>query len=96
MEHFTVYWYHSCENEEPRTFYVEIGDDRFETRKVQIYDDGSFGMAGHSFSFGGAELGDQPAPPIEEINGDTEFSANIITAEEFETVWVKYQNYLSQ
>jgi len=94
MEYFTVYWYHSSGNEEPRTFYVEIGDDRFEVRKVEVYDDGSFSMAGDGFSFGGAELGDQPTPPIEEINGDTEFSANSITAAEFEAVWAKYRDYL--
>lgn len=94
MEYFTVHWYHMLGNDEPRTFYVEIDDDRFETRKVEIYDDGSFGMAGNDFAFGGTELGDQETPLIEEINGDTEFSASIITPGEFEAVWAKYRDYL--
>lgn len=53
MEYFTVYWYHCCGNKEPRTFYSEIDDDRYETRKVEIYDDGSFSLAGNGFAFGG-------------------------------------------
>jgi len=94
MEYFTAYWYHTAGNEEPRTFYSEIDNNRFETRKIEIYEDGSFGMAGDDFSFGGTELGDMSVPPIEEIDGDTEFSASIISAEEFEAVWAKYRDYL--
>jgi len=94
MEYFTVHWFHSLGNEEPRIFYSEIGDDRYELKKIEVYDDGSFGMARGNFSFGGTELGDQPTPPLEEINGDTEFKAGTITPEEFEAVWAKYINYL--
>lgn len=96
MEYFTAYWYHSFDNEEPRIFYSEIDHNRYEIRKVEVYDDNSFGMAGDDFSFGGAELGEKPVPQLEEINGDTEFKADAITAEEFEAVWTKYINYLKR
>ena len=94
MEYFTVYWFHSFDDEEPRIFYSEIGDDRYEVRKIEVYDDGSFGMAGSDFSFGGTELGEKPVPSLEEINGDTQFKADAITPGEFEALWVKYLNYL--
>jgi len=94
MEYFTAHWYHLSGNDEPRTFYSEIDHKRFEQRKIEIFDDGSFGMAGNGFSFGGTDLGDVPIPSIEEINGDTEFSAGLITADEFEAVWAKYRDYL--
>lgn len=93
MEYFKATWFHYFEDE-PGTFYTELDDNRFETRKIEVFKDGSFGMASQAFSFGGCKLADQSLPGIEEINGDTQFMAAVITKDEFEKTWFNYANYL--
>ncbi len=95
MEYFKATWIHDLD-EEPILFYSELDNSRNEVRKVEIYRDESFGLADSSFEFGGAKLGLEPVPSINEINSDPEFIAQIISKEEFEEVWAEYNNYLKK
>jgi uncharacterized protein DUF6881 len=53
----------------------EIGDDGFETRKVDEYRDGRLDYADENTRSGTTLLGDQPVPTLDEINADEEFTA---------------------
>jgi hypothetical protein len=93
MEYFKASWLHSLDDE-PILFYSEIDENRNEIRKVEIYRDNSFGLADLNFEFGGARLGLESVPPIDEINSQAEFLAQSITREEFEEVWHEYTRFL--
>jgi hypothetical protein len=80
-----VRWHHDLP-EEPVVLYSEI-DSGFEVRKVEVYRDGRHDYADRSHSTGTTMLGEKLMPDVEEINQDPEFSATVITAEEFERAW---------
>lgn len=58
-----------------------------EVRKVEVYRDGRHDLADRSRSTGSTMLGEQLMPAVEEINEGPEFSAEAISAAEFERVW---------
>lgn len=93
MEYLKVIWLHSFEDE-PILLYSEIDDKRFETRKIEIYKDDSFGLAMQSYEFGGTFLGIEPVPFSDEIKKDTQFIPALISKEEFESVWDEYISLL--
>jgi len=86
MQYIKCLWEHNFPSE-PVLLYSEIDDDRYETRKVEYYADGSFGIASEAVEIGATALGTVPVPPIEKINNDPEFLASDISMEEFEEVW---------
>jgi hypothetical protein len=88
-----VEWLHDFAND-PILYFCELDTGRYETRKIEIYRDGSFGMATKEMEFGGAGLGETPTPSLEEISKDPQFIPEKITAAEFEEVWSKYINFL--
>jgi len=49
MEYLKVSWLHH--EDEPVYLYSEIDPQRFESRKIEIYPDGSFGIACNIFIF---------------------------------------------
>jgi hypothetical protein len=65
----------------------ELDDHRWETRKVEIFADGSKGHAMKGQESGGTRLGLVPLPPLDEIAADPQFLPEEITEEEFEAVW---------
>jgi hypothetical protein len=79
-------WIHDSQTD-PVELYCETNDQRWETRKVEVFRDGSIGFASATESSEGTILGESPIPPIEEIAADPEFKPQLITKEEFETVW---------
>lgn len=81
--------------DEPQILYHEIDESGFESRKIEIYKDESFGLASTSFSFGGTELSEEVLPQIEEINTDSQFKAHIIEKKEFDETWEYYNMFLS-
>jgi hypothetical protein len=81
-----VEWRHDLQDE-PVLYYSELGDDRYETRKVQLYRDGRSEWADGSHESDRVGLSEIPFPPLEEISGQPEFMANSVSAEEFEEVW---------
>lgn len=71
------------------SMYYEIRSDGFESRKVEIYPDGKTDLASEDFESDKTWLSHEKFPSIEEINEDTQFKANLISKDEFETQWNK-------
>ena len=67
--------------------YSEINNERVETRKVEIFKDGTMGFADKHSNNGATLLCDQLMPSIEEIIKDSDCKAKYISAEEFEDIW---------
>jgi hypothetical protein len=87
MKYIKVEWVHS-HRDEPRWLYSELDDESWETRKVEVFPDGSKGYADHLGGVGTTELGVVPVPPLEEIALDPQFVAQEITRQEFEQAWL--------
>ncbi len=68
-------------------WYSEIDDLRFETRKVGIFRDGSFGLADANTERGGLWLSEKPLPSFADIAAQSEFDPEAIDEIEFEAVW---------
>ncbi|MCW3466582.1 DUF6881 domain-containing protein [Chitinophaga nivalis] len=94
MEYLKVSWQHQFDDE-PVALYSEINACRLENRKIELYPDGSFGLANTSFHFGGTVLCDTVMPMMEDICDDTQLVPEFISREEFELLWNHYYNYLS-
>ena len=88
--YLAVEWRHDDPREagEPVMLYSELDEARWETRKVEVWADGSTGWADadHEVDSGLSEL---PIPSLEEIEASGPFRAREITAAEFEAIWRK-------
>jgi hypothetical protein len=80
-----VTWHHDFPDE-PSVLYSEI-DAGYEIRKIDVYRDGTHDFADEWRSTGTTRLGEILVPTAEEINEDPEFSAVVISAEDFDLVW---------
>jgi hypothetical protein len=74
---------------EPVEILSELGDDRYEVRKVEVYRDGRLDWADADRDTDAIGLGEIPFPALEEINSQAEFRAEAITAAEFEAAWTR-------
>ena len=86
MDYIRVRWLHSFPNE-PVLLISELDEALWETRKVEIFPDGSKGYADHAAEHHGTRLGQGPVPPLEEIGADPQFIPERITRDEFEAIW---------
>jgi len=86
MEYFKVLWKHN-HADEPVWLYCEIDDERWETRKVEVFRDGTKGYAAQDVKMGGTGLGLEPTPSLAEIAVDPQFVPSVISKDEFERVW---------
>jgi hypothetical protein len=86
MIYMRVEWLHD-EPGDPVLLFSEIGEDGYETRKVEVFRDGAMTYADEESSTGQTWLGEAPVPPIEEIAANTEFRPHAITRDEFEEIW---------
>ena len=86
MEYIRVRWLHSFPNE-PVLLISELDEARWETRKIEIFPDGSIGYADSRVEHGGTRLGLVPVPSIADIAADPEFIPEEISHEEFEDAW---------
>ena len=80
----------ACDHEledEPVLYFSELGEDDYETRKVQIYRDGRSEWADESKEDEKVGLSEIAFPPVEDISMQPEFTAEEISADEFESVW---------
>jgi hypothetical protein len=85
-QYIEVTWIHEAESD-PILLLSEVDEERYETRKVEVFRDGSLNYAGCVGSTGATFLGEFPIPDIVEINLDGQFSAKEVTREEFEEWW---------
>ena len=83
-----VTWHHDVADE-PTVLWSEITDDGLERRKVDEYRDGRLDYADENGGSGPTLLGDQPIPPIDEIDTKDEFTAAAVSRAEFESVWAR-------
>ena len=83
-----VCWDHDCADD-PVELFSELGEDRYEIRKVEVYRDGRTAWADAGRETDSTGLGQLPFPCLEEIGSQPEFSAEEITAAEFEAVWAR-------
>jgi len=86
MTYIFVRWFHDFADD-PILLYSELGEGRYETRKVDVFKDGRVDVAGPNFEYGDTGLGVEPVPPLDEIAADLEFSPREITKDEFEAIW---------
>jgi hypothetical protein len=86
MIYLRVKWLHS-HVEEPIVLYSELNDLRQETRKIDIYSDGSACIATETEVLGGFGLSPLPIPPLHEIAADPQFEPKEISELEFEEAW---------
>jgi hypothetical protein len=64
-----VRWHH-ISTESPVLIYSELNESNWETRKVELFLDGSAGFAGPSASSGSTFLSLEPLPALSEIAAD--------------------------
>ena len=86
MQYVKVEWAHEFDNE-PVTYLSEIGNDRYETRKVQIYRNGRMEWSDETHETATVGLSEVPFPSLEEISSQAEFTASLIDASDFEPAW---------
>ncbi len=88
MRYVNVSWDHDFA--EDHVLYIsELGDDSYETRKVQIYRDGRSEWADPNHETATAGLAEISFPPVKEISSQPMFRAQAITAGEFNRAWDK-------
>jgi hypothetical protein len=83
-----VDWHHEFPDE-PITLYSEVGDDGYETRKVNVFADGHLEGADDDHETAHTGIGEIPLPPIAEIDERDEFSAEEINRDTFEALWTQ-------
>ncbi|MEU7765081.1 hypothetical protein AB0B25_08155 [Nocardia sp. NPDC049190] len=88
MRYVKVTWHHDFDDE-PVYYFHEVGDDNYETRRVQTYRDGHSEWADETHETASAGVAEIPIAPPEEIAGQPEFEAVHISQEEFEQQWVR-------
>lgn len=85
MEYIKVEWLYDFKDE-PSTFYSELDENRLEIRKVEVYKDGRMAYASKDEAVNTC-LSDYVIPNVEEISDGSEFRAEIILEQEFQTIW---------
>lgn len=86
MKYYKIFWV-SKESENPAIYYFEIDSENWETRKIEIGQDGSIGYASSGVEKGGVFQSEASLPPIQEIDADPQFFPFEISRDEFERVW---------
>lgn len=86
MRYQVVQWRHEA-NDEPVLLYSEVDRCGCEVRKVEEYRSGRLDVAGEGIETGSTWLSETHLPKVEEIDAMDEFSANEISASQFESVW---------
>jgi len=89
MTYMKVRWNHDASDDEPRFLYSELDSERWEVRKIDIFDDGTAIWATANEIVGDIGLSIEPIPPFEQIAADPEFDPEIISAAEFERIWTE-------
>jgi hypothetical protein len=86
ITYIRVKWEHDSLTD-PIWLYSELDPNRWETRKVEVFRDRTYGYASNTGSKGPTQLGLEPIPCLEEIARDDQFKPAEITQDEFEDVW---------
>ncbi|MBD1373301.1 hypothetical protein IC620_13180 [Hazenella sp. IB182357] len=87
MDYIKIHWKHDVP-EDPILFYLEVGTDRYDKRRVVVFINGELGYASENEEVK-TGLSEVPIDSIDEISSDPECEAIEITKEEFEELWKK-------
>ena len=87
-DYIKVIWIQN-DDKSPVILYSELDKERWETRKIEIFADGSAGYANKDLEVGGTILSLTELPSNIDIQSRNEFELYEITVEEFERVWDK-------
>ena len=89
MEYIDVLWHHSFPDE-PVRLVSELDAERYEVRKLEFFADGHVDFADADQCSGGTWLGQEPCPPLAEINEQEEFTGTTMEAAAFEELWRQF------
>ena len=78
---------HQANDDEPAFTYSEVDSARRESRRVEMFGNRTFGMAGAGISTQSTRLSESPLPSIEETSASEGTSARPIDKKKFEEVW---------
>lgn len=81
---------HNQPDDIPLKSYHQLDASESETRKIEIFKDGSIGWAYENVEVHSTRLAQELFPTIAEIAEDADFSPKEITSEEFENAWIQY------
>ncbi len=88
MEYSKVIW-KTAAHDDGYVWYAEVGDDRWETRKIVEFHDGHLEYSDLNTDFAISWIAEAALPTMEEIAEDAEFDPQLISKEAFEVVWGK-------
>ena len=86
MRYQAIMYRHDC-GHKPVFIYSEVDASGRESRKVEMYRGGTYGMAGNGSQTGSTRLSEQRLPPLEETAKSDGISARPISEAQFEDVW---------
>lgn len=86
MRYIDVRWIHDNQAD-PVRFMSELDQDRYETRKLEFFMDGSIGFAHVADASLAVELGTVQVPSLDAINAHPGFSGTEISSAAFEAAW---------
>ncbi|WP_027709901.1 DUF6881 domain-containing protein [Zooshikella ganghwensis] len=87
MNYIKARWLHS-DKDYPYLIYSEFSEDRYETRKVEVFYNNEYGFASEYKHTAKTRLGLAPIPSIQELQSNPEFEVGILTKEQFENIWI--------
>jgi hypothetical protein len=85
MQYIHVIWHHDFPDD-PIGYYSEVGEDRWEVRRVQEYRDGRLEWADETHETDTTGLGEIEIN-LDEIRSQAEFELEIIDKATFEEMW---------
>ena len=91
MEYSKLIWTHG-DHDLPIEIYSEYDADGWETRKVEVFADGSFGFAGAQSCSGATRLSLIQKPADSDVTADPQFHIESCTTAEFDRVWKSAQS----
>jgi hypothetical protein len=86
MKYIRVRWTHNYKDQ-PIWLISELDEEMWETRKVEIFHDGSKGYADQDEATGSTGLGEEAFPPFSQIAQQPGFELEEISKVEFEAQW---------
>jgi hypothetical protein len=84
-------WHHAFDDE-PVLIYSELDEDRYETRKVEVFRDGRSEWCDENHQTDSIGLSEIPFPTADEVSALPEFDVEEISSTEFERVWADSQD----
>jgi len=87
MKYLKVKWLHH-HLDEPVEIYSEIDSNRWEVRKVELFQDGTTTYVSPFHQIGTTRLAEVPILELEEINTDIQFEGEWISQRDFDRIWL--------